>query len=221
MNKNGLLPKVLIIAVLFFAGLWLGRIFMPSQIVPSIENTRSYDLPPLPLPEETKPSDLIISPVTPGPFYLEEQRDEYARTHYANVDCSTLTGWVFQDDVMVSRQSACAGERAWFENNIEFCKLHDDPDGCLGWMAIKTGDLKICEMKEKKTGYFWIQDKLSEKEQQNAWLYECYWPIANWRNDPAICDLIPYATEDLRQRCKDTAKNWTINYLRYKDHSPI
>jgi len=149
--------------------------------------------------------------------------EKLLNSHYAGIDCSKLHGNIVRpnNDIVETRKSVCAAERAWFENDPSFCNLHDDPDHCLGWIAIKTGDLGLCRSKNKKTGYFWIEDKLHDDEKSNSWFYDCYRATANWRNDPSICEQIPYKTEDLLQQCKSTSSSWSNHYSKYTNFSPI
>jgi len=150
---------------------------------------------------------------------------ELLKSHFAGVDCVGLMGWMVKpnNDVVETRKSICASERAWFENDTSFCNLHDDPDHCFGWMVIKTGNLELCKSKTKRTNYSdsGIERILKEEEKVNSWLYDCYRATANWRNDPTICNKIPYKTEYLLQQCKDTASNWGTNFSKFTDSSPI
>jgi len=149
--------------------------------------------------------------------------EKLLRSHYAGVDCSKLFGNTIRpnNDVVETRKSVCAAERAWFENDSDFFVSYDDPDHCYGWMTIKTGDLNLCRSKNKKTGYFWIEDKLIDGEKSNSWLYDCYRATANWRNDLSICGQIPYKSSDLLQECKSTSSGWNNHYSKYSDFSPI
>ena len=149
-------------------------------------------------------------------------KEQLRKSHYSGIDCTLLAGFRTVGDIVSTHQSVCAGERAWFENDPRFCALHDSPDYCYAWLTIKTGDLSLCEKKSKKTGYFWIENQLEREQRDRAWLYDCYRATANWRNDPEICALIPYATDDLRQQCIDySAPDSGPSYLDYEDNSPF
>lgn len=143
--------------------------------------------------------------------------------HYKGVDCSKLVGQTVRpnNDVVELKKDVCISERAWFENNSVLCNSHSDKDHCFGWMAIKIGDLDLCRSKSKKTGYFWVENQLKDSEKQNAWLYDCYRAVANWRNDPNICDSIPYKSPDLLQSCKESSKGWGQRFSDYDKFSPI
>lgn len=143
-------------------------------------------------------------------------------THYKGVDCAQLVGQTVRpnNDVVELKKDICISERAWFENNSTLCNSHSDKDQCFGWMAIKTGDLSLCQLKNKKTGYFWIEERLKDTEKQKAWLYECYNGFANWRNEPDICNSIPYKSLELLQSCKEISSKWEQKFSDF-DESPI
>jgi len=145
---------------------------------------------------------------------------ELLKSHYAGVDCGSLKGIVLHGDLGVSQRSVCAGERAWFENDISFCDLVDNRDLCIGWMAIKIGDPAICQQISIRAGYFWVEDKLVAEQKDLAWLYDCYRAMANWRNDSSLCDLIPFSEDFWKQWCRETAENWEPSYLDLEE-SPI
>lgn len=143
--------------------------------------------------------------------------------HYKGVDCTQLVGQTVRpnNDVVELKKDVCISERAWFENNPTLCNSHSDKDHCFGWMAIKTGDLGLCQSESKKTGYFWVENQLKDTEKQKAWLYDCYRAVANWRNEPSICDSIPYNSPELLQSCKESSKGWGQKFSDYDKFSPI
>lgn len=149
-----------------------------------------------------------------------QEAAELLKSHYAGIECDQLKGQVLVGDLGASQQSLCAGQRAWFENDISFCDLHDNPDLCFGWMAIKIGDPAICELTTNRTGSTSIKAKIVADEADSAWLYDCYRSMANWRNDSALCDLIPFAEDSWYQQCRDTAGNWDQHYSDF-EHSPM
>jgi hypothetical protein len=145
---------------------------------------------------------------------------ELLKTHYQGVDCSSLVGHISFGDYGISAQSACAGERAWYENNVELCKLYDFnsfPDACITWIAVKTGNLRICEMNDKSISF--PNNKLPEKEWKNYLVYNCYEYAAKYRDEPKVCDSIPYMYEADKQQCVEDATDGET-YLQFTD-SPI
>ncbi|MBI5953157.1 MAG: hypothetical protein HY865_15995 [Chloroflexi bacterium] len=154
---------------------------------------------------------------------------EFIKTHYAGVDCSSLKGSVFRanDDMSRSAQSVCLAERAWFENNINFCYHTGNPNNnCLTWMAIKLGDLKICEMQkpyyDPDSSFFDVGfgGLILEEEKPRAWLYRCYWIYARMRDESAVCDLIPFARESSKQTECIKPSTDGDTYLEFK-YAPI
>lgn len=151
---------------------------------------------------------------------------EFIKTHYAGVDCSSLSGLgsVPRGDMFKSAGLACLAERAWFENDIKFCYYDMDypNNNCLMWMAIKLGDLKICELQKPPYDNPSFGEELLEEGKPRAWLYMCYSFYAMQRDEPAICNLIPYAVEDVKwYQCIKLARDGDTYLKHYDDYSPI
>lgn len=66
--------------------------------------------------------------------------------HYFDMDCNQFPDYTARpgSDISEPESNICAAERAWFENDPSFCRLHTDPDHCFGWMAIKLKNQKLC-----------------------------------------------------------------------------
>lgn len=158
-----------------------------------------------------------------NPLNTGNSEAQLLATHYKGVDCTRLFGQTVRpnNDVVELQKDVCISERAWFENNPTLCNSHSDKDHCLGWMAIKTGDLGLCQLKGKKTGYFWVENQLKDTEKQEAWLYDCYRAVANWRNESGICDSIPYKSPELLQSCKESSTGRGQKFSDYDKFSPI
>lgn len=77
---------------------------------------------------------------------IKDSDAQLLKNHYKGVDCTQLAGETARpnNDIIESRIQLCAEERAWFENNPSFCRLHSNPDHCYSWMAIKLKDSKLC-----------------------------------------------------------------------------
>jgi hypothetical protein len=147
---------------------------------------------------------------------------EFLKTHYQGVDCSSLVGDVLLGDYGIPAQSACAGERAWYENNVKLCNLYqdgnEDSSGCRKWMAVKTGDLELCKPLGL-VGDIGMEHRLIKSEINKAWRYGCEQNIAEYRDVPSICNSIPYSSEEYRRECKARATDGKT-YLQFTQ-SPI
>lgn len=91
---------------------------------------------------------LIYKIKSPGINISTKDSDaQLLKNHYKGIDCTQLVGETARpnNDIVESTKQICAEERAWFENNPSFCRLHSDPDHCFSWMAIKLKDPKLCE----------------------------------------------------------------------------
>lgn len=144
--------------------------------------------------------------------------------HYRDVDCESLSESLVVlpgGDLVRTRKDICLGERAWIENDPRYCQSHSDPDGCFGWMAIKAGDVGLCaKLRDKDRSYYYVASQLRNESKANAWLYDCYRAAANWRNDPTICDRIPYRSTEFLKACKDESLGWGQHFSQFQ-HSPI
>lgn len=135
------------------------------------------------------------------------------QNHYLNFDCNSLEGWFTppDGDMRLPEKDVCSEERAVNENNPSFCEINSDSNTCITRVVIKHGDLNVCQFIKNKNGSFWIKNQLKDEEKDNAGLYDCYRAVANWRNDPSICNKIPYKEIEELNNCKETAKNWKSN----------
>lgn len=140
---------------------------------------------------------------------------EFLKTHYQGVDCSSLVGRVTFGDYGISAQEACVGERAWYEGNIELC---NHINGCMAWIAVKTGDLEICKQLEPERAPS-MEDKLIGNKRQNVSQHGCEQGVAIYRDMPKICDSIPYSDESYKQECKEKATDGKT-YLQF-ENSPM
>ncbi len=99
--------------------------------------------------------------------------EELLKSHYNGIECRVLSGETARpgSDIIEPRRDICAEERAWFENEPDFCSLHSNPDNCFTWMAIKLKDPSLCSKKGVKTEGCLRLVELTKNEDTWHWDY--------------------------------------------------
>lgn len=177
-----------------------------SSVQPSVT---AFQLPKAGQKEDSaaKPSD-SRSQTSPVQDHNSASDEELLATHFAGIDCAQLSGTFMypNSDIVEGKREVCWNERAVYEKNVGFCQQVSEfnRNNCITEVAIAAKDKSLCVQLEPEYNT-WIRTQLTAEAMTREYIYDCYRAYANNTNDSSVCDEIPYAKEEYRISCKETA----------------